>query len=423
VADGARGRDRQLDDVARIFREESGRVVAHLIGRFGDISLAEEAVQDAFVRAAERWPVDGVPPNPGGWITTTARNRALDIVRRESQRSDRYAAATRIDPDATMSDDPADLAMQFADGDIPDDRLQLIFTCCHPALAPEARVALTLRLLGGLTTPEIAKAFLVPEPTMAARITRAKKKIEGARIPYRVPDGGELPDRLEGVLAVLYLVFNEGYFATSGDSLVRTDLAAEAIRLTRVIVGLMPDEPEPLGLLALMLLTEARRPSRLDADGRPVLLADQDRSLWDHELIAEGHELVRRCLRRNDPGPYQLQAAIAAVHADAATPAATDWAQIVTLYDHLLTLLPNDVVRLNRAIAIAERDGAEAGLVLVDALDGLSGYGPWHVSRAELLRRAGRTHEAAAAYVRALELTTNEAEHAHLRRRLASLDR
>jgi RNA polymerase sigma-70 factor (ECF subfamily) len=406
-----------LDDVARIFREESGRVVAHLIGRFGDISLAEEAVQDAFVRAAERWPIDGIPPNPGGWITTTARNRALDVVRRESQRSDRYAAATRIEPDPTMSDDPADLATQFADGEIPDDRLQLMFTCCHPALAPEARVALTLRLLGGLTTPEIAKAFLVPEPTMAARITRAKKKIEGARIPYRVPEGGELPDRLDGVLAVLYLVFNEGYFATSGDSLVRTDLAAEAIRLIRVIVGLMPDEPEPLGLLALMLLTEARRPARLDPAGRPVLLADQDRALWDRDLIAEGHDLVRRCLRRNQPGPYQLQAAIAAVHADAATAEATDWGQVVTLYDHLLTLLPTDIVRLNRAIAIAERDGPAAGLALLDELS-LEYYGPWHVSRAELLRRVGRHHEAAAAYVKALDLTTNEAERAHLRRRL-----
>lgn len=408
--------DDELARIARIFREESGRVVAHLIRRFGDISLAEEAVQDAFVRATERWPIDGVPPNPAGWITTTARNRALDVVRRERQRDERYRAATRTTP--PMHDDPADADL---DGDtIPDDRLSLIFTCCHPALAPEARIALTLRLLGGLSTPEIAKAFLVPEPTMAARITRAKKKIAAARIPYRVPLGGELPDRLDGVLGVLYLVFNEGYFATSGSDLVRSDLSGEAIRLGRVLVGLMPDEPEPLGLLALMLLTEARRPARLDTEGRPVMLADQDRRRWDAALIAEGHELVRRCLRRGQPGPYQIQAAIAAVHADAPSTAATDWGQIVALYDQLLAIAPSDVVRLNRAIAIAERDGADAGLDLLGEL-ALDGYGPFHVSRAELLRRVGRVDESAAAYTRALALTDNAAERAHLERRLASL--
>ncbi|HWL45684.1 MAG TPA: sigma-70 family RNA polymerase sigma factor [Ilumatobacter sp.] len=403
--------------IARIFREESGRVVAHLIRRFGDISLAEEAVQDAFVRAAERWPVDGIPPNPGGWITTTARNRALDVVRRESQRTDRHVAATRDEP--TMHDDPSELAA-FDGDDIADERLRLIFTCCHPALAPEARVALTLRLLGGLTTPEIARAFLVPEPTMAARITRAKKKIEAANIPYRVPAGGELPDRLGAVMTVLYLVFNEGYFASAGESLVRTDLSAEAIRLTRVVVALMPDEPEPLGLLALMLLTEARRPARLDTEQRPVMLADQDRSVWDRALIAEGHDLVRRCLRRGQPGPYQVQAAIAAVHADAPTAARTDWGQIVALYDQLLAFAPSDVVRLNRAIAIAERDGADAGLALLDELD-LDTYGPYHVSRAELLRRTDRFTESRAAYDAALALTANAIEQDHLRRRRASV--
>lgn len=408
------------DDIARIFREESGRVVAHLIRRFGDITLAEEAVQDAFVRATERWPADGVPANPGGWITTTARNRALDVVRREGQRTDRHLAAHR--EHASMPDDPQQLADRgdFDDDEIPDDRLRLIFTCCHPALAPDARIALTLRLLGGLTTPEIAKAFLVPEATVAQRIVRAKRKIESAKIPYRVPAAAELPDRLAPVLAVLYLVFNEGYFATSGDQLVRTDLSGEAIRLTRVLATLMPDEPEVLGLLALMLLTESRRPARVGPDGLPVLLADQDRSAWDRALITEGQAIVRRLLRINLPGPYQIQAAIAAVHSDAPVADATDWDQIVTLYDHLLALTPNDVVRLNRAIAVAERDGPDVGLALVEPL-ALDAYGPFHVTRAELLRRLGRTAAADEAYARALEISDNAAERAHLARRRATL--
>jgi RNA polymerase sigma-70 factor (ECF subfamily) len=412
-------RDGDVGRVVRdIFREESGRVVAHLIRRFGDISLAEEAVQDAFVKAAERWPVDGVPPNPGGWITTTARNRALDVVRRESTRTERSVAATRGDPGVAELDDDMDDTFDSGAA-IADDRLRLIFTCCHPALAPEARVALTLRLLGGLQTHEIAKAFLVPEPTMAQRIVRAKRKIAAARIPYRVPAGAELPERLDGVLAVLYLVFNEGYMSSSGDSLVRDDLCDEAIRLARVLVALMPDEPEAVGLLALMLLTASRRSTRVDRHGDLVLLADQDRSRWDRGLIAEGHELVRRCLRRNRPGPYQVQAAIAAVHADAPAAAATDWRQITALYDQLMAITPTPVVALNRAIAVGERDGSEAGLRELDRVDRgqLDGYAPYHAARAELLVRVGRPGEAAAEYTRAIELTDDGAVRRHLERR------
>jgi RNA polymerase sigma-70 factor (ECF subfamily) len=412
-------------DVARIFRNESGRVVAHLIRRFGDITLAEEAVQDAFVRAAERWPVDGLPPNPGGWITTTARNRALDIVRRESTRTARSIAATRGTPDFGELDDDMDDDPFDSGAAITDDRLRLIFTCCHPALAPEARVALTLRLLGGLQTHEIAKAFLVPEATMAQRIVRAKRKIAAARIPYRVPAGAELPERLGAVLAVLYLVFNEGYMASSGDSLVRDDLCDEAIRLTRVLVTLMPDEPEAVGLLALMLLIASRRSARVDRNGELVLLADQDRSLWDRALIDDGHALVRRCLRRNRPGPYQIQAAIAAVHADATIADATDWRQIVALYDQLMAIAPTPVVALNRAIAVAERDGSDAGmreLALVDAA-ALAGYAPYHAARAELLARLGRAGEAADAFTTAIELTDDGTVRRHLERRRDALDR
>ncbi len=412
-----RGSD-DVDRVTRdIFRAESGRVVAHLVRRFGDVSLAEEAVQDAFTKAVERWPVDGVPPNPGGWITTTARNRALDIVRRESTRHARSVAAH--DSIRTMSDMDEHHLDDDPGAAIPDDRLRLLFTCCHPALAPEARVALTLRLVGGLQTHEIANAFLVPDTTMAQRIVRAKRKIAAANIPYRVPDGAELPERLGGVLSVLYLVFNEGYMASSGDTLVRDELCDEAIRLAHVLADLMPDEPEVIGLLALMLLTAARRPARTDANGDLVLLADQDRSRWDRGQIVDGHALVRRCLRRNRPGPYQIQAAIAAVHADAPSADATDWGQIVALYDQLLTVATTPVVRLNRAVAVGERDGCQAGLAALAELDAdaLDRYAPYHAAHAELLVRAGRTTEAAAAYSQATDATADIALRRHLERR------
>jgi len=402
-------------EIEGIFAREYGRAVAVLTRLLGDIDLAEEAVQDAFATAVERWPRSGLPPSPAGWIITTARNRAIDRLRREASRADRHAQAALLH--AVEAEPDEELAVR-------DDRLRLIFTCCHPALGPAARVALTLRLLGGLTTAEIARAFLVPEPTMAQRIVRAKGKIRTARIPYRVPDESELPDRLRAVLAVVYLVFNEGYAASGGDRLVRDDLCTEAIRLGRLLAELMPDEPEVIGLLALMLLVEARRPARTTVDGDLVLLADQDRGRWDRALVAEGQELVRRCLRRGRPGPYQIQAAIQAVHSDAPTAEATDWRQIVALYDQLLAVAPSPVVALNRAVAVAEVEGPAAGLELVDALglDGhLDGYDVFHAVRADLLRRLGRIAEARGAYDAAIERTGNAVERAFLEHRRAEL--
>jgi len=395
--------------VERVFRAEYGRLIASLVRRFGDIDLAEDAAGDALVAALEKWPETGVPPNPGGWLTSTAGNRAIDRMRREGKRDAKHKAALMTHDDTAHA----------PTGPVEDDRLRLVFTCCHPALAPEARIALTLRLLGGLTVAEVAQAFLVPETTMAQRITRAKKKIAAANVPYCVPEAADLPERLGAVLAVLFLVFNEGYLASGDGDPVRAELTGEAIRLTRVLRRLLPDEPEVTGLLAMMLLIEARREARV-RNGQLVPLHEQDRSGWDPALVAEGHALVRECLALNRPGRYQLLAAINAVHTDAPSAADTDWSQVVALYDQLVQLDPSPIVALNRAVAVAELDGPSVALALVDRLP-LQRYHAWNAVRAELLRRLGRSAEAQDAYAAALAGTQNSAERAYLARKRGEL--
>ena len=398
-----------------MFRREQGRAVATLIRVLGDFDLAEEVVQDAFVRALETWPRDGLPRNPGAWITTTAKRRAIDRLRRVETLRRKTEALQRVVELEALGGSEDDVS------GIPDDRLRLIFTCCHPALPMDARVALTLRTLGGLATPEIARAFLVPETTMAQRLVRAKRKIQGAGIPYRVPPPHLLSERVPGVLAVIYLIFNEGYSATSGP-LVRADLCDEAIRLARVLDGLMPGEPEVIGVLALLLLQNSRRDARIDADGCLILLEDQDRSRWDHDAIDEGLALLETALAARRSGPYQVQAAIAALHARAPRPEDTDWPQIAALYGALASMTPSPVVELNRAVAVAMADGPERGLPIVEVLaDHLDAYHPFHATRADLLRRLGRRAEAAAAYRRALDLVPNPTERTFLERRLTEV--
>jgi RNA polymerase sigma-70 factor (ECF subfamily) len=412
------------DSLEEVFRREAGRCTATLIRVLGDIDLAEDAVAEAFSVAARQWPRTGTPPNPGGWITTTARNRAIDRLRRESTLSGRHLAAHRLHTDRMEPDQNPELDRldDFVDV-VADDQLRLMFLCAHPALAVDAQVALILRLLAGLTTDEIARAFLVSEPALAQRIVRAKRKLHDNHASYRIPRAAELPDRLRAVLAAIYLIYTEGHTATSGRTLTRTDLSAEAIRLGRILAELMPDEPEAMGLLALMLLTESRRRSRTGAGGTMVRLTDQDRTLWDRELIGEGQALVRACLLRNQPGPFQLQAAIAAVHADSAASETTDWRQIVLLYDHLYALQPNPVVALNRSVAVAELHGPAEGLAALEEIDPASvdKYQPYHAVRADLLAREGRGEEAAAAFDRAIELTTNPVEGDFLLRKRAEL--